>query len=488
MRDWIDHALHSLVALGMLLSMRLLLFIILSFLALPAHAGGAIDGASLSLWWGAPFASILLSLALGPILFEKFWHAHYGKLILGLTLAFAIPAWQTFGFQTAYHQIMHHLLLEYVPFVILIGSLFVVTGGIRLKADWLGTPLSNLLVLSFGTLAASFIGTTGASMLLIRPLIRANAWREKKVHVKVFFIFLVANIGGSLTPLGDPPLFLGFLEGVPFFWPMKHMAIPLATIGSVALAISYFIDRHFYKKEKHASPFLNDGRSHNKLSFEGRRNFFFLACILGAVLLSGFWKSGTSLVIAGTPLKLENLARDVLLLVITLFSLALTHPLVRKENHFSWDPLIEIVKIFFGIFITVIPVIAILSAGEQGSLSAFVSLASHNGLPHNPSYFWLTGLFSSFLDNAPTYFVFFHMAGGDVPTLTTTLSQTLLAISMGSVFMGAMTYIGNAPNFMVKSIAEQHGVKMPSFFGYMAWSFAILLPLFILVTCLFFCG
>lgn len=469
--------------------MMMRIFLSLILCASPALAGdGTMDGSSLSLLWGLPFASILLSLALGPIFFERFWHHHYGKLILGLTSAFLIPAYFTFGFETTLHQVAHHLLLEYVPFVVLIGSLFVVTGGIRLKADWLGTPESNLLVLLFGTLMASFIGTTGASMLLIRPLIRANAWRENKVHVKVFFIFLVANIGGSLTPLGDPPLFLGFLEGVPFFWPMVHMAMPLAVIGSSALLIFYAIDRYFYKKESIISPFITDGRSHNRLSFEGRRNFFFLACILGSVLLSGFWKSGTSFMVLGTELKLENITRDMLLLLITLSSLIFTQPVVRKENHFAWDPFIEIVKIFFGIFVTVIPVITILQAGTEGALAPFVSLVSQNGLPHNPSYFWLTGLFSSVLDNAPTYFVFFHMAGGDVATLTTTLSKTLLAISAGAVFMGAMTYIGNAPNFMVKSIAEKHGVKMPSFFGYMAWSCAILLPLFMLVTCFFFCG
>ena len=265
------------------------------------------------------------------------------------------------------------------------------------------------------------------------------------------------------------------------------MAYPLIVVSGIALAVFYGIDTYFYGKEKISSPFINDGKSHNKLSFEGRRNFFFLACILGAVLLSGFWKPDIHFHLLGTKMKLESVTRDILLLFITLSSLIFTQPLVRKENHFSWDPFIEVAKIFFGIFITVIPVIAILKAGTDGSLAPFVAMASKNGLPHNPSYFWLTGLFSSFLDNAPTYFVFFHMAGGDVPTLTSTLSNTLLAISAGSVFMGAMTYIGNAPNFMVKSIAEKQGVKMPTFFGYMAWSFAILLPLFILITCVFFC-
>ena len=323
-------------------------------------------------------------------------------------------------------------------------------------------------------------------MLLIRPLIRANAWREKTIHTKVFFIFFVANIGGSLTPLGDPPLFLGFLEGVPFFWPFKNLALPLMTVSGLGLLLFYVLDCHFYKQEKMAPPILNPEEEVSSLSFEGKKNFFFLGCIVAAVLLSGMWKPEKSLVIYGIELKLENMVRDILLLFIALCSLIFTQPLVRKENHFSWDPLIEIIKLFFGIFVTIMPVITILSAGTEGALAPFVHFVSQEGTPHNPSYFWLTGLFSSFLDNAPTYFVFFHMAGGDVATLTGSLSKTLLAISTGAVFMGAMTYIGNAPNLMVKAIAERHGVKMPSFFGYMGWSVCILIPLFALVTALFF--
>jgi Na+/H+ antiporter NhaD/arsenite permease-like protein len=447
---------------------------------------GTLPGESLSLWWTAPFGMILLSLAIGPLFFANLWHHHYGKIIFGFTGAFLIPALQTFGMAMTLHQVLHHLLLEYVPFVILIAALFVVTGSIRLKANWLGTPAHNTLVLAFGAATASFIGTTGASMLLIRPLIRANGWRAQKKHIFIFFIFLVSNVGGCLTPLGDPPLFLGFLEGVPFTWPFVYLSLPFLVTSSLLLGVFYTIDHHFYKKEGTAAPFTNDGKEHGITACEGRRNFLLLAGILGAVLLSGTWKSGVSFDIAGVPLTLESLAREGLLVLIIFVCLLWTKPIVRKENHFSWEPLLEVAKIFLGIFITVIPAISILKAGTDGALSPFVSLANQGGMPYNPAYFWLSGLFSSFLDNAPTYFVFFHMAGGDVATLTTSLCKTLLAISMGSVFMGAITYIGNAPNFMVKSIVEKRGIKMPSFFGYMAWSCACLLPIFALLTWMFF--
>jgi Na+/H+ antiporter NhaD/arsenite permease-like protein len=454
--------------------------------ALPSVTGVPFDGAGLSLLWGLPFALILLSLAVGPMLFSKIWHHHYGKIIMGFTLAFLIPACHTFGTQAIMHHVNYNILSEYVPFVILIGSLFVVTGGIRLKAQWLGTPGSNLLTLGLGTLAASFIGTTGASMLLIRPLLRANAWRKRTAHVSIFFIFLVANIGGSLTPLGDPPLFLGFLEGVPFFWPMQYMALPLAFTAGAALTVFYCIDQYLYRYEEPALRLVHDNEPMHRLSFEGGINIFFLLSIIAAVLLSGLWKPVVIFTILDVPLKLENITRDVLLLLITGASFLMTKPLVRHYNQFSFEPLIEVAKIFFGIFITVVPVIIILKAGTEGALGPFVGLVSKNGLPYNPAYFWMTGFFSSFLDNAPTYFVFFNMAGGQVKELTATLSETLLAISTGAVFMGAMTYIGNAPNFMVKSIAEKNGVKMPGFFGYMGWSLAILLPIFLLMTWIFF--
>ncbi len=443
-------------------------------------------GEALSLWWTAPFGLILLSLATGPLLFANFWHHHYGKIIFGLTTAFLIPGIHAFGFPLTMHQVLDHLLLNYIPFVVLIAALFVVTGSIRLKAHWLGTPQHNTLILALGALSASLIGTTGASMLLIRPLIRANGWRDQKKHIFIFFIFLVSNVGGCLTPLGDPPLFLGFLEGVPFSWTFVHLYQPFLVTTFLLLGLFYTIDHYFYKKEGQSSPFTHDGREHGIIACEGRRNFLLLAGIVGAVFLSGSWKPGIVFDIFGIPLKLEDLTRDGLLILIIFLCLYWTKPIVRLENHFSWAPLIEVAKIFLGIFITIIPALSILKSGTSGPLASFVSLAMQDGIPYDPAYFWLSGFFSSFLDNAPTYFVFFNMAGGDVTTLTTTLSTTLLAISMGSVFMGAVTYIGNAPNFMVKSVVEGHGIQMPTFFGYMVWSCACLLPIFGLLTLLFF--
>lgn len=463
---------------------KFLVFLILLF-PKSALAMQGLPAASMGLGWCLPFMGILFSLALMPLTFPKFWHHHYGKLILGYCFLYIIPAVKFFSFQVVGHEILHVLVTEYVPFIILISSLFVATGGIHLFANWHGTPKSNTLILLSGTFIASIIGTTGASMLLIRPIIRANAWRQHTMHTVIIFIFLVANIGGALTPLGDPPLFLGFLEGVPFFWPTTHLFLPMFLLSSCILGFYYFLDTHFYKKETEESPYKTM-HSVSRIKFEGRRNFYFLGGIIAGVLLSGFWHPGISFDLFGVEVQIENLLRDVILLLMTLLSLVTTKTKVRQSNHFSWDPLIEVVKIFFGIFVTVSPVIAILKAGHDGALKGFMEMVTQNDQPFNPAYFWLTGLFSSFLDNAPTYYVFFYMAGGNVAELTSSLSTTLTAISTGAVFMGAVTYIGNAPNFMVKSIAEKRGIKMPSFFGYMAWSVGILVPLFLLITFVFF--
>lgn len=450
-----------------------------------AVADHGLPAESMGLIWCAPFAAILLSLAVMPLLFPKLWHRHYGKLIIGYCLLYIIPGASSFGMDVVSHEILHVMLSEYMPFTILIASLFITTGGIHLTANWFGTPKSNTLILLTGTFIASIIGTTGASMLLIRPLIRANAWRKHTVHTIIIFIFLVANIGGSLTPLGDPPLFLGFLEGVPFFWPAANMFLPMLLLSVCILAVYYGLDYYFYRKETEESPYKSS-QTTGGIRFQGRRNFYFLGGVIGGVLLSGFWHPDISFDFFGVEIQIENLVRDAILLLMSLMSLVTTNSKTRESNHFSWDPLLEVMKIFFGIFITVSPVIAILKAGHDGALSHFMEMVTKDGAPYNPAYFWLTGVFSSFLDNAPTYYVFFYMAGGNVTELTTTLSTTLTAISTGAVFMGAVTYIGNAPNFMIKSISERHGIKMPSFFGYMAWSFVILIPLFLLTAFVFF--
>ncbi len=456
---------------------------------LAAGAGAPhLDGAALNLLWTIPFAGILLSIAIMPLVLPTVWHHHFGKFSAFWALSFLLPFLVLFGWQLALFEFLHVLLLEYIPFIILLLTLFTVAGGVRLRGSLRGTPLVNTLILFIGTFIASWMGTTGAAMLLIRPLLRANDRRKHKVHTVVFFIFLVANIGGSLTPLGDPPLFLGFLKGVSFFWPTTEMFLPMLLVSGILLALYYAIDVQLFKRE--GIDIESDTEEHAEdgaLRLEGRVNLALLACVVGAVLMSGLWKPGISVEVFHVPVELQNVLRDILLLAITYASWKLTDIESRRANGFTWFPILEVAKLFIGIFITIIPAIAILKAGTDGVLAPIVNLVTaEDGTPVNTVYFWATGLLSSFLDNAPTYLVFFNTAGGDAEELMGPLAGTLLAISAGAVFMGANTYIGNAPNFMVRSIAEETGVKMPSFFGYMVWSFGILTPLFILTTFVFF--
>ena len=451
--------------------------------AMPASAA-ALNGAALSPLWGLPFAGILLSIALLPLLAPRFWHHHFGKVTAAWALAFFIPFALTFGVTTAGVGFVHALLGEYVPFILLLTALFVASGGIYIRGNLHGTPLLNTGILAVGAVLASIMGTTGASMLLIRPLIRANDNRKSCVHVVVFFIFIVSNIGGSLTPLGDPPLFLGFLKGVTFFWTAGHiLGETLFLIGSL-LAIFFVLDSWLYRKQDvvKADP-TPDTKA---FGFDGAINFWFLLIIMGLVLMSGMWKSDVMFDVAGTPLALPGIVRDAGLIAVTVASLYITPAKVHADNQFSWGPMLEVAKLFAGIFLTIIPVIAMLQAGTNGPFGAVVrAVTRSDGSPDPMMYFWMTGLLSSFLDNAPTYLVFFNTAGGDAQLLMTTLAPALAAISAGAVYMGANTYIGNAPNLMVKSIAEDRGVRMPSFFGYMLWSVGILVPLFLLLTFIF---
>ena len=538
-----------------------------------SHHG--IEGSNLPLWTIIPFVGILLSIAIFPLVAEHFWHHNYGKVSLAWIIIFTIPF--LIGYKgDAWYEIVHIVLLDYVPFIVLLTALFTAAGGICLKGSLRGSPAVNTIIIAIGTALASWMGTTGAAMLLIRPLLRANAWRQHKVHVVVFFIFLVANIGGSLTPLGDPPLFLGFLKGVEFFWTLKLFPVMLPV--SILLLIVFFVfDTLMFKKEGNPP---DDGEK-QPLKLDGALNFVFIVCIIGAILFSksladGAFKDKTvaekmaskiqiaeakmaaakdklsayvsshsddnldqsnvdyhqlrtdhlhavaavnglrakknhdenlGVDIFGVRVPYANLVRDGLMILIAIISLIYTpmyrtvtddhgHVIpeenaaetnIRAANGFTWEPILEVAKLFVGIFICMIPALKILQAGVDGKLSNVVlAVQSSTNDPINMMYFWLTGVLSSFLDNAPTYVVFFNTAGGDPTSLMGPMSQTLLAISCGAVFMGANTYIGNAPNFMVKAIAEENDVKMPSFFGYMAWSIPILVPVFILVTLVFF--
>lgn len=455
--------------------------------ALAAAGAPHIDGSALGLWWVAPFAAMLFSIALLPLLMPHFWHNHFGKIAAFWALCFLIPAYFEFGPSTVLYEVLHTVLLEYVPFVILLFSLFTVAGGVRITGALHGTPLLNTALLGVGTFLASWMGTTGAAMLLIRPLIRANEHREHKVHTVVFFIFLVANIGGSLTPLGDPPLFLGFLKGVSFFWTTQHLLLPMLLASAVLLVIYFGIDTWFYRRAGHdATPAAPT--TEGSIGIEGKINILLLGGVVGAVLMSGLWPHEYRFVVNvyHVPVEVQNVARDGLLLLIAYLSWKLTSRESRTANAFNWFPIIEVGKLFFGIFMTIIPAIAILKAGADGALAPVVhAVTDAAGEPINYMYFLLTGILSSFLDNAPTYLVFFNTAGGNAHVLMGEVA-TLMAISCGAVFMGANTYVGNAPNFMVKSIAEERGVKMPSFFGYMLWSFGILGPIYGVLIWLFF--
>jgi Na+/H+ antiporter NhaD/arsenite permease-like protein len=456
------------------------------FCAMPGLAGAVdFDGSQLSPLWGVPFAGLLLCIALMPLLVPAFWHHHFGKVAAAWTLAFFVPFALTFGSSVAGFSLVHALVAEYIPFIILLTALFTVAGGIFIRGNLHGSPGLNAGLLLIGAVLASFMGTTGASMLMIRPLIRANDNRKNCAHIVVFFIFIVSNAGGSLTPLGDPPLFLGFLKGVDFFWTVKHIfPETLFLIGSL-LVIFYLLDGWYYRKEGVQS--VDPTPDTERLGFDGAFNFVLLAAVAGLVLLSGFWKSPVVFDIYGTEVGLPGLVRDAGLIAVTLVSLKFTAAQVHADNQFSWGPMAEVAKLFAGIFLTIIPVIAMLKAGAGGPFGAVVAAVTRpDGQPDPAMYFWATGVLSSFLDNAPTYLVFFNTAGGDAQVLMSTLAPTLAAISAGAVFMGANTYIGNAPNLMVKAIAEDRGVRMPSFFGYMAWSGGVLIPLFIVMTFIWF--
>ncbi len=480
--------------------------------ATTAPGGEAAElGEVLPMWSALPFVATLLAIALGPLLAPRFWHHHYPKLTLAIALSFAIPFLAAYR-GAAWTEILHTYLLDYLPFIILLWGLFTVAGGVVLRGTFAGTPPVNTALILTGTLLASWMGTTGASMLLIRPTLRANARRKHKVHVVVFFIFLVSNIGGSLTPLGDPPLFLGFLRGVPFFWTLRLLPITAFVAGTV-LALFYVIDRHYYRREARdaaaaraaqaaesaaalaagvpPAPEQVEDTPRERLRLDGAHNFLFLAGIVGAVLLSGLWH-GPTLALGSLHLKAQNLSRDALIVVMGLLSLATTRRVLRQANGFTWAPIREVAILFAGIFMTIIPALAILKAGERGPLAFVIS-----SLNQPADFFWITGALSSFLDNAPTYLTFFNAELGrfyaGVPELTAVHRLTvehvryLAAISAGAVFMGANTYIGNAPNFMVKSIADEAGVAMPSFFGYLLrWAVPVLIPVFLVTAWIFF--
>ena len=442
----------------------------MTFAPVLASAAGAQQlGHVLPLWSIAPFGLLLLCIAVLPLVASHFWDHNRNKALLGLLLGAPIAIW--IGYLEP--MVLVHTAHEYAAFIILLGALFVISGGVVVRGTLAGTPGTNAILLAIGAVLASVIGTTGASMVLIRPLLRANSVRLRKAHVVIFFIFVVSNAGGLLTPLGDPPLFLGFLRGVPFLWTLRLVPQWLLVNG-ILLALFYVVDSTIFRREDVATPGdLDEVAAEHQvpLHIAGKRNFAFLAGVVLVLLASGTWSLPPGVQEGG------------MLLMATL-SWFWTPLALRTENGFSWTPIVEVAVVFAGIFATMVPALQILNAR-----------GAEFGLTHPWQFFWASGALSSFLDNAPTYLTFTAAASGLLGTDATNLSQLLLsergvallgAVSTGSVLMGANTYIGNGPNFMVRAIAEQGGVRMPSFFGYMAWSGAILIPIFVVVTFVFF--
>jgi len=447
----------------------------------PAQAA-TLDGSALRWPWALPFIGILLTIATAPLIAPKLWHRHYGKLAFIWSTLTIAPMAALYGRPTAIAAFVHVMLAEYMSFIVLLFALYVVAGGILVTGNLRGTPLVNTAILAFGTLIASVLGTTGAAMILIRPLIRANAARLNNAHVVVFFIFLVANIGGALSPLGNPPLFVGFLHGVDFFWTARNIWRETALVAGLVLLVFVAIDLWHYRKDRLITT-VGEARPPLDLRVSGIINLLLVAGIVAAILGSATWRPAISFEVYGTTLELPDLLRDTTLLLFALLSLALTPNEHREANGFTWEPIIEVAILFAGIFTCIIPVLAVLEAGKDGFFVWLLeTVTAADGSPRDVAYFWLTGILSAFLDNAPTYLVFFELAGGKAGELMGPLASTLAAISMGAMFMGALTYVGNAPNFMVYAIAMERGVKMPSFFGYMAWAGLVLLPVFAILT------
>ena len=435
----------------------------------PGAEGAVPFGKQLAVAWVVPFALILLAIAVLPLATPHFWESNRNKgIVIGIL---ALPV---FGMLvlSEHRHLLTHAGLDYVSFIILLGSLFVISGGVLVTGDIRATPTTNTAVLAIGGVIASFIGTTGASMLLIRPMLRINSQRKRTVHSVVFFIFVVSNMGGLLTPLGDPPLFLGFLKGVPFLWTLnlwKEWAFMLAAL----LALYFVIDSMQYKKER-PEDIAFDAANVQPMGMQGGLN---LLLLVGVVCCVAFLPG----------LDKKQPWREIGMLALAATSMAATAKPVREGNGFNFGPIVEVAVLFAGIFVAMIPALQILEAR-----------GSELGVKEPWQFFWAAGSLSSFLDNAPTYLTFLSVAKGLYATgAVSHLGETmavdggtvpvalLIAVSLGSVFMGANTYIGNGPNFMVKAIAESQGVKMPSFFGYMMWSVGILIPLFVVVTFLF---
>ena len=438
-----------------------------------------------------PFAGLLLCIAVMPLIKPEWWEKNQAIAVIVWSLLFVIPYAVLNGAAGAAETVLECIVNDYLTFIVLLFGLFCVSGNITLEGNLAGSPGVNALFLAIGTLLSSCIGTTGASMLLVRPMIKMNSWRKRKSQIMIFFIFMISNMGGSLTPIGDPPLLMGFMRGVPFFWSFHLFPVLLFNMA-LLLIMFYFIDRRNYRKDIAEGMHPDISRPGVEMKIVGLHNVVFLIMIVAAVILSGTLPSlpafqDASGNVLGIPifesvkLSFPALIEIAIILLAALLSFKTTDAKVRTENHFTWGAIKEVAVLFIGIFVTMQPALMVLK--EKGP---------QLGITEPFQMFWATGMLSSFLDNTPTYLVFLTTAGtlgytsGILTTVGTISVKILMAISCGAVFMGANTYIGNAPNFMVKSISDENGIRMPSFFGYMGWSFGILIPVFIIDTFVFF--
>lgn len=426
--------------------------------------------------WAIPFLGIILSMSFFPLAFPQFWDRYGGCVPFFWSAVYLIAVGYVFGISEIFPAIFKPLAGHYVSFIVLISALYIASGGIFVDFSHKHGPLFNTMFLFCGSLLAGWIGTTGASVLLIRPLLRANSERAYKTHLVIFFIFLISNVGGAATPLGDPPLFLGFLEGVDFFWFIRNL-FPYILFTSGSLCFLFFIvDTFLYRSEVKQS---SECGNLSGFTVEGGTNLFLVLCILLTVILCNFEGEFELL---GDKYSYASALRSVILGAIAIISLKFTSQVPREKNYFSFAPIREVAELFIGVFITVAPIIHILHKGSAGELKFIFDWIAPAGEFIADRCFWASGLLSSILDNAPTFLIFFHMISGNAVEMMTAKANLLTTISISTVFMGAVTYIGNAPNLMVRSISKDYGVSTPTFAGYIVWSVAILFPLFYLIT------
>lgn len=430
----------------------------------------------LPVWSVIPFAGMLLSIALLPLFAPKFWHSNLNRFLVAMAFAAPVVGYLIYLDKPGIHALEHSLLEEYVPFIALLGSLYVISGGIVLSLHLRPSTSLNGLILVMGAIIANLIGTTGASMLLIRPFLRVNESRANRGHLPIFFIFMVSNLGGLLTPLGDPPLFLGYLRGISFFWTLQlwqHWLVANSCVLAVFLVWDKILLLRDPNLQSASTSSTNNGP---RFALSGTVNFLLLGGVIAAVLCKPFFNSDEFQAMLDEQIP-GKLVSEGIMVFLAVLSILLTPRVLRVKNGYSWEPIVEVAALFIGIFITMVPALALLQ--EHGE---------EFGISQPWQYFWLTGSLSGFLDNAPTYLTFTTLAAGSQPISSLQFEPRdalLAAISCGAVFMGALSYIGNGPNFMVKAISDEMGYRTPSFFGYMAYSMGILLPIFVLVTFLF---